>query len=169
MIALKLRCQNLNTHVKVYLDYLVRSIQIINCLKYLYFLHKGHPRSPEIFYTWPLNSTTIMAKWQLSYPTQDVPTYLNITCFNTNDIEDHITSTISDLIESIQEISIDGFTASTKYLCCITVSSEIGTSHETCQNVTLFDNVEQGKLTMSIVWNTCTFPSIYDCSYVTIL
>ena len=88
-----------------------------------------------------------MVKWQLSYPSQDVPTHLNITCFKTNDIEDDTTSTISDLIETIQEISIDGFTASTKYTCCITVSSEIGTSQDTCQNVTLLDNVEQGKLT----------------------
>ena len=87
-----------------------------------------------------------MVKWQLSYPTQDVPTHLNIICINTNDIKDNIISTISDLIETTQEISIDGFTASTKYTCCISVTSEIGTSQDVCQNVTLFNNVEEGKL-----------------------
>ena len=88
-----------------------------------------------------------MVKWQLSYQIQDIPTHLNITCFNTNDNEDHIVFTISDITVTTQEISIDGFTASTKYTCCISVTSEIGTSQDVCQNVTLFDNVEQGKLT----------------------
>ena len=88
-----------------------------------------------------------MVTWQLSYPTQDVPTHLNITCFNTNDTEDHIIFTMSDITVTTQEISIDGFTASTKYMCCITIGSEIGTSLDPCQNVTLFNNVEQGKLT----------------------
>ena len=99
-----------------------------------------------------------MVKWQLSYPTQDVPTLLNITCLNRSDIKDHIIFTISDIILTTQEIIIDGFTASTKYTCCISVTSEIGTSQDVCQNVTLFNNVEQGKLTLSIMWNICTFP-----------
>ena len=91
-----------------------------------------------------------MAKWQLFYPNQDIATHLNITCFNTNDNEDNIIFTISDPILTTQEISITGFTASTKYTCCITVSSNIGTSQNVCQNVTLLNNVEQGKIKLSL-------------------
>ena len=123
----------------------------INCIDiYIIFLYQGLPQSPEIFIIWPLNSTTIMAKWQLSYPNQNIATHLNITCFNTNDKEDNIIFTMSDPILITQEISITGFTASTKYMCCITVSTNIGTSQNVCQNVTLFNNVEQGKINLSL-------------------
>ena len=91
-----------------------------------------------------------MTKWQLFYPDQDIATHLNITCFNTNDNEDSIIFTISDPILTTQEISITGFTDSTKYKCCITVSSNIRTSQNVCQNVTLFNKVEQGKINLSL-------------------
>ena len=91
-----------------------------------------------------------MAKWQLSYPNQDILTHLNITCFNTHDNEDNIIFTMSDFILTTQEISITGFTPSTKYTCCITVSSNIGTSQSVCQNVTLLNKVEKGKINLSL-------------------
>ena len=91
-----------------------------------------------------------MAKWQLSYQNQDIPTHLNITCFNKHDNEDNIIFTMSDLILTTQEISITGFTPSTKYRCCITVSSNIGTSQSVCQNVTLLNKVEKGKINLSL-------------------